>query len=122
LSKRADRLAADVVNVVLERTGVEKSGQQAGLLFAVARPMAAAIVDRDRALKRAAKGAKKRNREVKAIRRTLDAIAYPGHAVAPGSRMADFRPAEWRTVLAPAAAPQRNGHPYPGVNDGQEER
>jgi hypothetical protein len=120
LSKRADRMAAEVVAAVAARVGVAKSAGTTALLYGVARPLCEALVDRDRALNRAAKGAKKRNREIKAIRRTLDAIAYPGHAVAPGSRMADFRPGEWRTVLAPAAQPQRNGHVYPGVNDGEE--
>jgi hypothetical protein len=115
LSAKADRLAADVVAAVLERTGVQKSAGQVSLLFAVASPLCEAIVDRDRALKRAGKAAKKYARQARQVNRTLRAIAYPDRAPAPPSRLVPFNPPDWKVGLAPAAEPARNGHPYRGV-------
>jgi hypothetical protein len=108
-------LAAEVVAAVAEVVGIEKSGGQVALLLGVARPMAEAIVDRDKAIKRMTRAARKHNRGLKQVHKTLAAIGYRPTGVGfPPRRTVNSTVSDWKPPVV--AEPARvNGHEYRGV-------
>lgn len=114
MSRRAERLAAEVVTSILSSEGIQKAAGTASpaLLMAVALPLAEALVERDKFI---TKSARKTARAFQKQNRMLQAIAAPqAPTVSPmrlpaRPRQVDFRPQDWRTVLEPASEPLRNG-------------
>jgi hypothetical protein len=111
VSKRAERLAWDVVAAVQAHAGVAKAAGGAEALHAVALPLAEIIVKQHRAI----------TRTTKAVRKNARALRRMGVTPQPAGRgMVPFRPQDWRTVLAPAAGPlaPRNGFHHDPDDDG----
>jgi hypothetical protein len=110
VSKRGERLAADVVTAVLRHTGIAKSDTGAvTLLMGVARPLSEAIVARDRVIKRADRKSREFSRELKQINRILKACVQPPAPVG----IVPLRAADWETKLVPRREPPAmNGHSY----------
>jgi hypothetical protein len=112
VSKKAERLAWDVIAVAQQHAGVAKAAGGAAALHAVVLPLAEIVVKQNRSIERT----------TKAVRRQAKALRRMGVAPVPAARgMVPFRPAEWRTALAPAAGLQtpRNGFSHdPDDDDG----
>jgi hypothetical protein len=110
VSKRAERLAWDVIAAVQQHAGVAKAAGGAAALHAVVFPLAEILIEQNRAITRTSKAVRK---QAKTLRRM-------GLAPAPAGRgMVPLRPGEWRAVLAPAAGLQapRNGFHHGGADD-----
>jgi hypothetical protein len=102
VSRKAERLAWDVIAVAQQHAGITKAAGGTAALHAVVLPLAEIVVKQNRSIERT----------TRAVRKQAKALRRMGLAPVPAARgMVPFRPQEWRTALTPAAGAQtpRNG-------------
>jgi hypothetical protein len=106
VSRKGEALAADYTAAILASTGVVKGAGMllpAPVVLAIVRPLAEALVQKDKQVATLARQARQTNKALREHQRLIDAIAAPATASPspmrlPQQRMVDFRPAEWRTT------------------------